>query len=63
MTTNPYDQACRFLLQLFAAPLLAWLLRLPPGRPDFVGWLDTRGLPWPGQKDRVCDTVAHLRDP
>jgi hypothetical protein len=62
MTPNPYDQACRYLLRLFAGPVLAWLLRLSPGQLDFVCWLDTRGLPWPGQPDRVCDTVAHLRD-
>ena len=62
MAPNPYDQACRYLLRLFAGPLLAWLLRLAPGRLDFVEWLDTRGLPWPGQPDRTCDTVAHLRD-
>jgi len=51
------------LLRLFAAPLLAWLLRIPLRYLDFVGWLDTRGIPWPGQADRICDTVAHLRDP
>lgn len=28
MTTDPSDQARRFMLPLFAAPLLAWLLRL-----------------------------------
>ena len=63
MTPNPYDQACRFLLRQFPVPLLAWLLGLPAAELDFVGWLDTRGLPWPGQPDRTCDTVAHLRDP
>ena len=62
MTPNPFDQACRYLFRPFAVPLLAWLLRLAPDRLDFVEWLDTRGLPWPGQPDRTCDTVAHLRD-
>jgi len=61
--SNPYDQACRFLLRSFPLPLLSWMLRLPPGGLDFAGWLDTRGLPWPGSPDRTCDTVAHLRDP
>jgi hypothetical protein len=60
---NQYDQACRYLLRLFAVPLLAWLLRLDAGKLDFAGWLDTRGLPWPGEPDRTCDTVARLRDP
>lgn len=59
---NPYDQACRFLLRRFARPLLAWLLGLPENDLNFDGWLDTRGLPWPGQPDRTCDTVASLRD-
>src|SRR4051812_48252392 len=62
MTANPYDQACRNLLRLFAGPLLAWLMRIPQQFLDFVGWLDTRGIPWPGQPDRTCDTVAYLRD-
>ena len=51
---NIYDQACRYLLRQCAIPLLAWLLRLPPGQLDFVEWLDTRALPWPGQSDRIC---------
>jgi hypothetical protein len=63
MTPNQFDQACRYLLRLHAAPLLSWLLGLPPERLDFVEWLDARQVPWPGQPDRVCDTVAHLRDP
>lgn len=62
MTPNPYDQACRYLLRLWAVPLLAWLLRLSPQQLEFVEWLDTRHVPWTGQPDRICDTVAHLRD-
>ena len=62
MPENIFDQACRYLLRQCAAPLLTWLLRLPPGKLDFVEWLDTRSLPWPGQSDRTCDTVAYLRD-
>ena len=60
---NPFDQACRYFLRLWALPLLAWLLRLAPAELEFVEWLDTRHLAWPGQPDRTCDTVAHLRDP
>ena len=63
MTPNPFDQACRYLLRLWAAPLLAWLLRLTPAQLDFVDWLDTRQVVWPGHPDQACDTVAHLRDP
>jgi hypothetical protein len=63
MSPNPFDQACRYLLRLWAAPLLAWLLRLAPEQLDFVDWLDTRQVAWPGHPDQTCDTVAHLRDP
>jgi hypothetical protein len=59
---NPYDQACRFLLRQFDRPLLSWLLGLPLVELAFVDWLDTRALPWPGQSDRTCYTVAFLRD-
>ena len=40
---------------------LRWLL----GRDAplaFQGWLDTRTLPFPGEPDRTCDTVAELLD-
>jgi hypothetical protein len=63
MPPNPYDQVCRYLLKLSPVPLLAWLLRLAPGGVEFAEWLDARQVPWPGQPDRYCDTVAHLRDP
>src|SRR5205823_10681522 len=26
------------------------------------GWLDTRLIPFPGESDRFCDTVAHIED-
>src|SRR5712691_779428 len=29
----------------------------------FRRWLDTRRLPFPGEADRICDTVACLEDP
>jgi hypothetical protein len=63
MPPNPYDQACRYLLRLWDSPLLAWLLRLAPEQLDFVEWLDTRQVVWPGHPEQTCDTVAHLRDP
>lgn len=40
---------------------LRWLLD-EPGL-TFHGWLDTRSLPFPGETDRVCDTVACLSVP
>jgi hypothetical protein len=57
-----YDQTSRFVLRLDAVPLLLWLLGTTAAEVRFVGWLDTRSVPWPGQPDRTCDTVAALRD-
>lgn len=60
---NYFDEACRYLLRRWGVPLLAWLLGLRPADVEFVEWLDTRQIPWPGHPGRICDTVAHLRDP
>jgi hypothetical protein len=32
------------------------------GEVEFLGWLDTRTIPLPGEPDRTCDTVAELAD-
>jgi hypothetical protein len=60
MWEGPFDKACRYLLKLDPVALLAWLLGLKPIEMAFVRWLDTRRLPYPGQPDRTCDTVAHV---
>ena len=60
MATNPFDQASRYAAKLDAAGHLAWLLRLAPAALPFRGWLDTRTLPFPGDPERTCDTVAWL---
>jgi len=62
MPPDPYDRSSRYLLRRNALALLAWLLGLRQAELEFVQWLDTRRLPWPGQPDRSCDTVAWLRD-
>jgi hypothetical protein len=59
---NVYDQASRFVIRLGSLPMLLWLLGASEEDIGFVEWLDTRGLPWPGQPDRTCDTVAWLTD-
>jgi hypothetical protein len=48
MTSNPYDQASRYLTK-----------KNPVG---ILGWLLGRSIPFPGEPDRVCETVAHLVD-
>src|SRR4051812_31577493 len=62
MNPDPFDRSARYLLRRYLA-LLGWLLGVPADQLDFVDWLDTRRIPWPGLPERVCDTVAHLRDP
>ena len=60
---NDYDQAARFAVKGDPAGFLRWLVPgLPPGL-EFRGWLDARTLPFPGEPDRVSDTVAELLDP
>jgi len=62
MPPDPYDRSSRYLVRRNALALLAWLMDLQEAGLEFVQWLDTRRLPWPGQPDRSCDTVAWLRD-
>ena len=61
MTRNFYDQAARYAAKLDPPGFFRWLLRM--SAILFHGWLDTRRLPFPGEKDRICDTVAYLEDP
>jgi hypothetical protein len=61
--TNYYDQASRYLARLDSVGLIRWLFDLSPEEFSFEGWVDTRMIPWPGDPERTCDTVAYLRDP
>jgi hypothetical protein len=62
MPRNRFDQACRYAAKLDASALLCWLLREDPTGLRFRTWLDTRTLPFPGDPERTCDTVAWLAD-
>lgn len=62
MPINRYDQASRYAAKVDAVGFLAWLLRETPAELRFKGWLDTRTLPFPGDPERICDTVAWLGD-
>ncbi len=62
MAQNEFDQACRYAAKLDSDGFLAWLLRLERQAFLFRGWLDTRTIPFPGEADRTCDTVAHLEE-
>ncbi|AWM35750.1 hypothetical protein GobsT_65570 [Gemmata obscuriglobus] len=63
MPENHFDKAARFAAQLEPPEFLAWLLDRPATALGFAGWLDTRGIPFPGEPDRVGDTVARLTPP
>jgi hypothetical protein len=55
-----FDQAARYLIKLEPAGFLRWQV---PGLHDalhFERWQDTRTIPFPGEPDRHCDTVAEL---
>jgi hypothetical protein len=63
MTQNRFDQASRYAAKLDPFGLLVWLFAPEPLPLTFRGWLDTRTLPFPGDPDRTCDTVAWLAQP
>lgn len=55
---NDFDQAARYAAKLDPTGFINWLV---PGLAFvFRGWLDTRTPPFPGERDRTCDTVAGL---
>jgi hypothetical protein len=59
--TNPYDKSARYTAKMDPPGFLRWLLpRMMQGGYAFQRWLDTRRLPFPGEPDRTCDTVAEL---
>jgi hypothetical protein len=62
MPPNRFDQACRYAAKLEAVGFLCWLLREDAAELRFRTWLDTRTLPFPGDPERTCDTVAWLAD-
>jgi hypothetical protein len=62
MPANRFDQACRYTAKLDAIAFLCWLLHEDPTGLRFRTWLDTRTLPFPGDPERTCDTVAWLAD-
>ena len=57
-----FDQAARYTAKLDPPAFLRWLLPGLDAMLAFQGWLDARTLPFPGEPDRTCDTVAELLD-
>jgi hypothetical protein len=64
MPENVFDKASRFAARrLDPEGFVSWLLNLPPGGFAFRGWLDTRAVPLPGDRDRTGDCVARIERP
>ncbi len=59
---NDFDQASRFAVRLDPGGFLRWLIPDLPSTVEFRRWLDTRTVPFPGEGDRTCDTVAEFID-
>ena len=57
-----FDQAARYTAKLDPPEFLRWLLPGLDPALAFQGWVDARTLPFPGERDRTCDTVAELLD-
>jgi len=55
-----FDQASKYAVKADPPGFLAWALPRLAARARFVGWADTTQLAFPGEPDRVCDTVAEL---
>jgi hypothetical protein len=56
MAENRFDQASRYGAKLDAQGFYRWVL--DDSTLLVTGWLDTRSLPFPGEPERICDTVA-----
>ncbi|MDQ2730569.1 MAG: hypothetical protein M3Y56_02830, partial [Armatimonadota bacterium] len=59
---NDFDQASRFAVRMDPMGFLRWLVPDLPSTIVFQRWLDTRTVPFPGEGDRACDTVAEFID-
>ncbi len=55
-----YDQTARYAMKLDPAGFLRWLLEGIALELTFTRWLDTQTIPFPGEAERRCDTVAEL---
>jgi hypothetical protein len=55
-----YDKAGRYLIRLSPVGFFGWLSGEFVRIWQFRGWLDTIAIPFPGDRQRVCDTVAEF---
>lgn len=59
---NDFDQAARFAARIDPTGFIKWVILGLPSTVIFRRWLDTRTVPFPGDVDRTCDTVAECVD-
>ena len=55
-----YDQASRYITKARPSAFFTWRAPALGRRWTFRGWLGTRGIAFPGEPDRTCDTVAEF---
>ncbi len=55
-----HDQAARYTVKLDPVGHVRWLVPALEPHLTFAGWLDTHTIPFPGEPDRTCDTVARF---
>ncbi len=56
-----YDQAGRYVIKRRPGAFLTWRAPALWAAWKLTRWQDTRTLPFPGEPDRVCDTVAEMQ--
>ena len=60
---NDYDKASRRACKDDPSRHFEWLLPVLQAQKPFQEWFDARQLPFPGERDRYCDTVAIFQSP
>ena len=55
-----FDQASHYVLKSNPSAFFTWRHRPFVERFVFLGWLDTTTIAFPGEPDRICDTVAEF---
>ena len=55
-----FDQGAKYTIKTDPDGFFAWRVPRFVARFAFAGWLDTTTLAFPGEPDRICDTVAEF---
>lgn len=57
-----FDQTARRSAKIRPEPFLDWIVPGFRKEYQFLDWHDTQTVPFPSEPDRICDTVAELRE-